>query len=607
MGVGALLAGPLRRGGTFLVGTPGELALLFGRPEPLLPPGDPDGSGGARIAVECGARLREGCARWLGFAARSLEAGPRGGLAAAGSSDGDAERAYHDLVAETLRAVAQADRRQGLVNLFWVAHSREVAEELERFCGARGRDPRLRYRLYPLLAGLLRRADAASRAAAGRPQKSIQDFRRGEETEALVRSVIEDQLTLTEPDPRAFDPARALAPGNGRFAISAAAFVEIRDALREAAARGVARGDRALLEAVREHCPVALPAAADAPAAWDRFVFAEPLREALLADLDGAPARLRESRALRAELAPGRGFAELLAAFADVTRCLRRAEALHELRGALDFVVRSQDRGETRERYREGRLFRFGTGDAVQSAVRTATILFADLRGFTRASDGAVSEGELARELYEIFDPAALIVQRFGGLVDKYIGDGFMATFCDGAGALEQAVAAVRTAVVLQQVLARQRRLGRTAFRMGVSLHAGRVAVARFLLDSRHSSTTVIGRHVNLAGRLSASDGALDEAGAGHRRVGDVSLGPDGRLVNLGIVVSGPLLATLRAGLACEHFSENGIEGERWYDHDLCLWLHLGYVGEVRMRGLEAAAAVYSLVFAEPALRAGTP
>ena len=123
--------------------------------------------------------------------------------------------------------------------------------------------------------------------------------------------------------------------------------------------------------------------------------------------------------------------------------------------------------------------------------------------------------GELARELYEIFDPAALIVQRFGGTIDKYLGDGFMATFTGGSRAGEEALAAVRAALSLQQVLGRMRLLGRTSFRIGISLHTGRVAVARFLIDEQQASTTIIGRQVNIAGRLSASEGDL--AGASNR------------------------------------------------------------------------------------------
>ena len=205
-----------------------------------------------------------------------------------------------------------------------------------------------------------------------------------------------------------------------------------------------------------------------------------------------------------------------------MTRCLRRAEAIWLLRRAVAVESGGLDRAQTRELYLEGGLFRFGCASAVQSSVRTATILFADIRGFTRASEGPVSEGELARELYEIFDPAALIVRRFGGTVDAYLGDGFMATFPGVARHAESALAAVRTAVTLQQVLGSLRRQGRTTFRMGISLHCGRVSVARFLRDEREVQTTYIGRQVNVAGRLSASAGdpAAVAAAPGARRVG---------------------------------------------------------------------------------------
>ncbi|HEX9188814.1 MAG TPA: adenylate/guanylate cyclase domain-containing protein, partial [Vicinamibacteria bacterium] len=403
-------------------------------------------------------------------------------------------------------------------------------------------------------------------------------------------------------DPRAFDPSRVLAPGNRRFRIGDAAFTEIRHILRERLARALADGERGVGEALRRAGVGAPPAPADPPQAWDRVIFAGPVREHLFHDLDGTVARLQRSRALRREVAGGISWSELLGEFAEVTRCLRRAEAVHLLRSALEFASRGLDHQETRERYLEGRLCRFGFAEPVQSGVRTSTILFADLRGFTRASEGAVSEGELARELYEIFDPAALIVKRFGGTIDKYLGDGFMATFTGGTRPGEEVLAAVRSAVVLQQVLGRLRRLGRTAFRMGISLHIGRVAVARFLIDDQQAATTVIGRQVNVAGRLSASEGdpAAARQAPGARSVGEVTIDGAGRLINHGIAVSGPLLDVLRRQVACEPFSESGIDGVRWFDRDLSLWLHFGHVGEARFRGLEAAIPVYSLGYAMP-------
>jgi len=607
MGFASLLAGQQRQGAVFLLGTPDESVALFGSPLPKIPPGDVDTSGVERIAVETSVRLREAFARWLGGAARGLLKG-HAVMPGSGSPEEVAERAYLDVLQETLRAVAAADRRQGLANLFWLAHSREIVEQMDKYFAGPAAVAQVRYQVHPLLCGIMRRADEGSRSAAGRPQRAILDFRRGDTwNDSIVRAVIDDQLALTETDPRTFDPSRVLVPGNGRFRIGAAAFAEILEILRTRLIRAAGDGDRGIIGLLQRVGGVPLPGPSSPPESWNRFVFADQVHHYLLNDLDGAVGLLLRSRTLRLEISAERSWSELFEDFAEVTRCVRRAETVHLLRSALDFKTRSLDQQETRERYLEGRLFRFGPAEAVQSGVRTTTILFADIRGFTRASEGAVSEGELARELYEIFDPAALIVQRFGGTVDKYLGDGFMATFTGGSRPGDEPLAAVRTAISLQQVLGRMRLLGRTTFRIGISLHLGRVAVARFMIDEQHAATTIIGRQVNIAGRLSASEGDL--AGArespGARVVGDVAIDGAGRLVNHGIAVSGPLLDALRGQIAFEKFSEGGIEGVRWYDRDLGLWLHFGYVGEVRFRGLEAAITVYSLGYTAASTEAG--
>jgi class 3 adenylate cyclase len=142
---------------------------------------------------------------------------------------------------------------------------------------------------------------------------------------------------------------------------------------------------------------------------------------------------------------------------------------------------------------------------------------------------------------------------------------------------------------------------------MGIGLHCGRVSVARFLRDEREVQTTYIGRQVNIAGRLSSSLGDLAGiAGTpGARCVGDVAVDGAGNLVNHGIAVSGALLAALAPLAAGERFREGGVEGTRWYDPELCLWLHFGYAGEARFRGLGATMPVYGLVAAAPAPAVG--
>jgi class 3 adenylate cyclase len=71
-----------------------------------------------------------------------------------------------------------------------------------------------------------------------------------------------------------------------------------------------------------------------------------------------------------------------------------------------------------------------------------ATVLFLDLRGFTKTSEGQISERDLTRELYTVFDAFVPHVLRFGGTVDKFLGDGMMVhygTASPTAGPLQRA------------------------------------------------------------------------------------------------------------------------------------------------------------------------
>ena len=150
-------------------------------------------------------------------------------------------------------------------------------------------------------------------------------------------------------------------------------------------------------------------------------------------------------------------------------------------------------------------MYEFGESAEVLNNAVAATVLFLDLRGFTRTSEGQISERDLTRELYGVFDDFVPIVERHGGTVDKYLGDGMMVTWgTDRADPLDP-LNALRTAILCQESLRRKREDGRTWFKMGVAIHYGRVYLARFIAGPGELHSTVIGRNVNLAGRLSSA------------------------------------------------------------------------------------------------------
>ena len=89
--------------------------------------------------------------------------------------------------------------------------------------------------------------------------------------------------------------------------------------------------------------------------------------------------------------------------------------------------------------------------------------------------------------------------------MDKVLGDGIMITFGTRRADPLDPLNAVRTAVLCQDTLLRLRQEGKTYFKMGIAIHYGRVYIARFIEDEESVQTTVIGRNVNLAGRLSSA------------------------------------------------------------------------------------------------------
>ncbi len=137
---------------------------------------------------------------------------------------------------------------------------------------------------------------------------------------------------------------------------------------------------------------------------------------------------------------------------------------------------------------------------------REVAILFADLRGFTRLSEGRLPY-DLVFVLNRYFEAMGQAVERSGGLVDKFIGDGVMALFgvdqdaetgCRNALAAAQAMASRLTG--LNESLAHELE---EPLRIGIGIHVGPAIVGE-MGYARATSITAIGDAVNTASRLEA-------------------------------------------------------------------------------------------------------
>jgi adenylate cyclase len=135
------------------------------------------------------------------------------------------------------------------------------------------------------------------------------------------------------------------------------------------------------------------------------------------------------------------------------------------------------------------------------SEMRTVCVLFLDIRGFTAMSRVRPADETVAL-LNDFFADMVAIVDEHNGIINKFLGDGFLALF--GAPlhdnrAAENALAAGRA--MLEAVDRWNDARPRQALRVGIGIHIGE-AVTGTVGSPQRKEYTVIGDTVNLAARL---------------------------------------------------------------------------------------------------------
>jgi len=140
---------------------------------------------------------------------------------------------------------------------------------------------------------------------------------------------------------------------------------------------------------------------------------------------------------------------------------------------------------------------------------RTVTIIFTDIRNFTTLSESAPSE-KVVEWLNDYFGRMNVIVESFGGHINKYIGDGLMIVF--GApvdrGDKEEARAAVECGLEMLDEVERMNKdwegSGRPIVKIGCGITTGE-ATCGVVGAERRLEYTVIGDTVNLSARLEST------------------------------------------------------------------------------------------------------
>ena len=135
------------------------------------------------------------------------------------------------------------------------------------------------------------------------------------------------------------------------------------------------------------------------------------------------------------------------------------------------------------------------------SEMRRVCVLFLDIRGFTAMSRVRAADATVAL-LNDFFADMIEIVDQHNGIINKFLGDGFLALFgapLEDSKAAVHALGAARG--MLDAVDAWNKARPDNALRVGIGIHIGD-AVTGTVGSPQRKEYTVIGDTVNLAARL---------------------------------------------------------------------------------------------------------
>jgi len=235
------------------------------------------------------------------------------------------------------------------------------------------------------------------------------------------------------------------------------------------------------------------------------------------------------------------------------------SEPIHRLRGAAQRVAegrldsnvhlpRADEFGllisefnhmlhELREKERLSRTFGLHVGRKTAQQIlardpglggveQVITIMFVDIRSFTQRTAN-LPPSDTVRMLNEFLRVMVSVVEtRHHGIINKFLGDGFMALFGIGENATNHADEAVATGCdivsALDELNAQVLREGRDPFAIGIGIHTGSAIVGSIGSPER-LEFTAIGSAVNIASRIQGLTKTvqrallLTEATAAHR------------------------------------------------------------------------------------------
>lgn len=140
----------------------------------------------------------------------------------------------------------------------------------------------------------------------------------------------------------------------------------------------------------------------------------------------------------------------------------------------------------------------------IGSELEEVTLLFADIRGFSDATERLSPEKALAA-LNNYYDVMIDVVKKFNGTIDKLMGDEMLVTFGvpkTREDDIERALAcALSMQLAMAEVNERNQAQRLPEMQLGIGVNTGEVMVGNVGSD-KHASFSVVGKEVNLAASI---------------------------------------------------------------------------------------------------------
>ncbi|MCC8977317.1 adenylate/guanylate cyclase domain-containing protein [Bradyrhizobium acaciae] len=162
---------------------------------------------------------------------------------------------------------------------------------------------------------------------------------------------------------------------------------------------------------------------------------------------------------------------------------------------------------------------------------RQVTTMFCDLVGYTRISSDF--DPEIVLELLTSYkDACATLIERYGGYVLRYVGDGVLATYGYPRAREDDAARAVATGLMLAEEIGKLVIPNGEQLQVRIGIATGPVVVGDLVGHAAIERDSLVGEAPNLAARLQG------EAGAGEVLIAETTakiIGGQFRLENLGM------------------------------------------------------------------------